>query len=54
MRRDELFQFIRWINLITGIWNMYLFSIGGGYHILGIGLINIAVWAFTRKVIIND
>jgi hypothetical protein len=50
MKRDELFHFIRWFNLIAGVFNLYLFSMGGGYHLLGLGFINTAVWAFTRKV----
>ena len=50
MKRDELFQFIRWFNLIIGLWNIYLYTMGGGWHFLGLGFINTAVWAFTRKV----
>ena len=50
MKRDELFQFIRWFNLLIGAWNIYLFNMGGGYHLLGLGFINFALWAFTRKV----
>ena len=29
--------------------NIYLFFLGGGYHLLALGVLNIAVWAFTRK-----
>ena len=50
MKRDELFQFIRWFNLLIGVWNAYLYIMGGGWHYLGLGFINIALWAFTRKV----
>jgi len=49
MRKDEIYQAIRWINLFAGFLNMYLFSLGGGYSLLGIGIINIGVWVFTRK-----
>jgi hypothetical protein len=49
IKRDEMFQFVRWINLLAGILNLYLFQMGGGYHLLGISLLNIGVWAFTRK-----
>ena len=49
IRRDEMFQFVRWFNLIVGILNIYYYTIGAGSHILALGFINIAVWAFTRK-----
>ena len=49
MRKDELYQAARWLNLIIGFINLYLYSYGGGYHLLGIGIINIGVWVFTRK-----
>lgn len=47
--RDELLGFIRWINLIVGLLNLYLFTGGMGYHLLGIGALNVAVWVFTRR-----
>ena len=50
IRRDELFHFIRWINFLIGALNVYLFFIGGGYQSLALGVLNIAVWAFTRKL----
>ena len=49
IKRDEMFQFVRWINLLVGVFNLYLFQMGAGYHLLGISLLNIGVWAFTRK-----
>ena len=49
LRKDELFQAIRWFNLAIGFMNLYLCFIGGGYHLLGIGIINIGVWVFTRR-----
>ena len=50
MRKDELFQAARWVNLIIGFMNLHLYSIGGGYHLLIIGIINVGVWVFTRRV----
>ena len=49
IKRDELFQAARWLNLILGLMNFYLFSLGGGHHLLGLAVLNIAVWALTRK-----
>ena len=48
MKKDEIYQATRWFNLIIGFMNLYLYSMGGGYHLLGIGIINISVWVFTR------
>ena len=45
-----MFQAIRVLNLLVGLLNIYLYSLGGGYHLLGIGMLNISVWAFTRGV----
>ena len=50
LKRDEMFQAIRVINLLVGLLNIYLYSIGGGYHLLGLAMLNIAVWSFTRGV----
>jgi hypothetical protein len=50
LKRDEMFQAIRVLNLLVGLLNIYLYSLGGGYHLLGIGMLNISVWAFTRGV----
>ena len=49
MRRDEYFGFIRWINLIVGLLNLYLYINGMGQHLLGLGIINLAIWIFTRR-----
>jgi len=49
LRKDELFQAARWFNLLAGFLNIYLFNMGGGYPLLGIGIINIGVWVFTRR-----
>ena len=49
IKRDELFHFVRWLNLLIGLFNLYVYYIGGGYHMLALGVLNTAVWAFTRK-----
>ena len=50
IKRDEMFQAARWLNLLVGLMNIYLYSLGGGYHLLGIAMLNIGVWAFTRGI----
>jgi len=40
---------VAWLNLVLGIYNIYLFSIGGLMFNLIIGTLNIGVWAFFRK-----
>jgi hypothetical protein len=50
LKRDEMFQATRWFNLLVGLMNIYLYSLGGGYHLLGIAMLNIGVWSFTRGV----
>ena len=50
LERDEMFQVTRVLNLLVGLMNIYLYSLGGGYHLLGIAMLNIGVWAFTRGV----
>jgi hypothetical protein len=50
MKRDEIFHAIRWLNLVIALFNMYLFSIGFGYSLLGLAVLNIAVWTFTRSI----
>ena len=50
MKKDETFQFIRWINLILGIINIYYYMLGAGPIILSIAVLNIGAWVFTRKV----
>ena len=49
IKRDEVFHFVRWLNLLIGLFNIYLFNMGGGYHFLALSFLNTAVWAFTRK-----
>ena len=50
IKRDEMFQAARWLNLMVGILNIYLYTHGGGYHLLGIAMLNVGVWAFTRGI----
>ena len=50
LERDEMFQATRVLNLLVGLLNIYFFSLGGGYHLLGIAMLNVAAWAFTRGV----
>jgi len=50
IKRDDMFQAARWLNLMVGIINIYLYSLGGGYHLLGIAMLNVGAWAFTRGV----
>ena len=49
IKRDELFHFVRWLNLLICVVNMYLFFVGGGYPYIALGLLNAAIWTFTRK-----
>ena len=49
MKRDETFQFVRWLNLVLGLWNVYCYMMGVGPVVLSIAILNIGVWAFTRK-----
>ena len=50
LKRDEMFQVARVLNLLVGLLNIYLYSHGAGYHLLGIAMLNIGAWAFTRGV----
>ena len=49
IKRDELFHFVRWFNLLIGASSIYLFAMGGGHYLLAVSVLNIAIWAFTRK-----
>ena len=50
IKRDDMFQATRFLNLIVGIMNIYLYTLGGGYHLVGIAMLNVGVWAFTRGI----
>ena len=49
MKKDETFQFIRWINLMLGFINIYYYMVGAGYFLLSIAMLNIGAWVFTRS-----
>ena len=46
----DLFKMTLWLNLVIGIYGIYLYSSGHGLFNLIIGSINIGVWVFLRKV----
>ena len=48
--RKEMLSFAIKINLIVGIYNLYLYSISGLLFNIVIGSINIGVWVFFRDV----
>ena len=48
INKGEMFQFARWLNLLIGLYNISMYVAGGGYHLLGIGAINVGVWVFSR------
>ena len=50
---DETFQMVRWLNLVVGLLNFYYFSLGAGWLLMGIGILNIGVWVMTRKNILG-
>ena len=50
-KRKTLQQII-WINLIIGIYNLFVFTNIGSYFHLIVGSLNIGVWAFNRDKLI--
>ena len=47
----ELFKMTLWLNLFIGIYNMYLWSLGGDvFWNLTIGILNVGVWVFNRGI----
>ena len=46
----DLFKMVIWLNLVIGIYGLYLYSSGYSLFNLIIGSINIGVWVFLRKV----
>ena len=46
----DLFKMVIWLNLVIGIYGLYLYSSGHSFFNLIIGSINIGVWVFLRKV----
>ena len=50
---DE-FKYIIWINLIIGIYNIYLWNEGGWWFNFLIGSLNIAAWVWKRHLVIGN
>tara|TARA_B100000029_G_C17572706_1_gene957180 strand:+ start:1394 stop:1555 length:162 start_codon:yes stop_codon:yes gene_type:complete len=49
--KREAIRYSAWLNLFIGIYNFYLYSIGGDlFWNFIIGSLNIGVWVFFRKV----
>ena len=48
-RREEL-KIIIWINLLIGLYNIYLYVNSDWLFNLIIGALNIGVWVFFRKI----
>ena len=51
-KKRELIGIVLKFNLIIGIYNLYLFSIGNNLFNLVIGSMNIGVWTFFRDLAI--
>jgi len=49
-KKRELIGIVLKFNLIIGIYNLYLFSIGNNLFNLVIGSMNIGVWTFFRDL----
>ncbi len=49
-KKRELIGLVLKFNLIIGIYNLYLFSIGNNLFNLVIGSMNIGVWTFFRNL----
>ncbi len=47
----QMFRYLVWFNLFIGIYNLYLYSIGGDFlWNFVIGSLNIGAWVFNRHV----
>ena len=46
----DLFKMVIWLNLVIGIYGLYLYSSGHSFFNLIIGSINIGVWVFLRNI----
>ena len=49
-KKREIMSIILKFNLIVGLYNLYLFSIGNNLFNLVIGSMNIGVWTFFRNL----
>ena len=50
VNKKEILSIILKFNLIIGIYNLYLFSIGDSIFNLVVGSTNIGVWTFFRNL----
>ena len=48
-RKRRTLKFIIWINLIVGIWNLYIYVNNDTTYSLILGALNIGVWVFNRN-----
>ena len=49
--KRESIRLAAWLNLFIGVYNIYLYGIGGSlFWNFIIGALNIGVWVFFRKV----
>ena len=51
--RRETLEMAIWINLIVGIYNLFVFTDLGSYFHLVLGSLNIGVWVFNRDKLSN-
>ena len=48
--RKEQIKYALWLNLILGLYNLYMYVEGDWWFNLLIGSINIGVWVFNRDI----
>ena len=48
--RREAIRYSAWLNLFIGFYNLYLWSVGEWLFNLIVGILNIGVWVFFRKI----
>ena len=46
--RKETLEMAIWINLIIGIYNLFVFTNTNSYFHLILGMLNVGVWVFNR------
>ena len=46
--KKQIYSMILTLNLLLGLYNIFLFSIGNSFFNLAIGSLNIGVWTFFR------
>ena len=52
--RKDMLKIILWVNLIIGIYNLYLYTNGGWLFNLIIGSLNIGALVFNRDIIFKS